>query len=119
MSAALNLRDLEQVAREKLPTPAFDYYSSGAWDEIALKENRDAFSRIPIYYRVLVDVSRRDLSVKLADRGHSGMGTARARRAQRLPFAGWPERNQPPALERMRRSHRPNPAPAWDRPSPG
>jgi 4-hydroxymandelate oxidase len=65
MSSVLNLRDLEQVAREKLPQLAFDYYSSGAWDEITLRENREAFSRIPIYYKVLVDVSRRDLSVTL------------------------------------------------------
>jgi len=62
---ALNLFELEQVAKEKLPQTAYDYYRSGAWDEITLRENRDAFERILVHYRVCVDVSRRDLSVTL------------------------------------------------------
>src|SRR4051794_26932215 len=65
MSTTLNLRDLEQLAREKLPQTAYDYFASGAWDEVTLRENRDAFNRIKIHYRVLVDVSQRDLSLTL------------------------------------------------------
>src|SRR6476660_3445570 len=65
MTNALNLRELEQLAKEKLPQTAFDYFSSGAWDEITLRENREAFERIQVHYRVLRDVSRRDLSVTL------------------------------------------------------
>jgi 4-hydroxymandelate oxidase len=61
----LNLRDLEACAREKLPRIAYDYYASGAWDEVTLRENCAAFERIQVHYRVLVDVSRRDLSVEL------------------------------------------------------
>ena len=60
MIDALNLFDLERLAKEKLPHSAQDYYSSGAWDEVTLRENRDAFERIKIHYRVLVDVSWRD-----------------------------------------------------------
>jgi 4-hydroxymandelate oxidase len=59
----LNLHDLEHVARENLPQSAFDYFSSGAWDEITLRESRKAFEQIEVLYRVLVDVSKRDLSV--------------------------------------------------------
>src|SRR5258708_3893251 len=62
---ALNLFELEQVAKENLPQMAYDYYRSGAWDEITLRENREAFERILVHYRVCVDVSRRDLSVAL------------------------------------------------------
>jgi 4-hydroxymandelate oxidase len=65
MTIPLNLRDLEQLAKEKLPQTAYDYYASGAWDEVTLRENREAFERIQVHYRVLVDVSRRDLSVTL------------------------------------------------------
>ena len=61
----LNLFDLEQLAREKLPQTACDYFASGAWDEVTLRENRAAFERLRIHYRVLVDVSKRDLSLTL------------------------------------------------------
>jgi 4-hydroxymandelate oxidase len=63
--APLNLFELEQLAREKLPPTAYDYFASGAWDEATLRENRAAFERLRVHYRVLVDVSRRDLSVTL------------------------------------------------------
>ena len=65
MIDALNLYDLEKLAKEKLPQSAHGYYASGAWDEVTLRENLTAFERIKIHYRVLVDVSRRDMSTTL------------------------------------------------------
>jgi 4-hydroxymandelate oxidase len=59
---ALTLRDLESLARERLPQLAWDYYASGADDEVTLRENVAAFARIVLHYRVLVDVARRDLA---------------------------------------------------------
>lgn len=56
----VNVYDFEAVARERLDPIAYDYYASGANDEITLRENRAAFDRIRLQYRVLVDVSRRD-----------------------------------------------------------
>lgn len=61
----VNISDFEILAKEKLHKHAFDYYSSGANDEITLKENCEAFKRIFLKYRVLVDVSRRDLSTEI------------------------------------------------------
>jgi 4-hydroxymandelate oxidase len=58
----VNLFEYETLAREKLPPAAFDYYAGGANDEVTLHENRAAFDRIKILPRILVDVSRRDLS---------------------------------------------------------
>ena len=58
----INLFELEALAREKLPREAYDYYASGAEDEVTLRENRAAYERLTLAYRVLVDVSRRDLS---------------------------------------------------------
>jgi 4-hydroxymandelate oxidase len=62
LSEYLNLFELEAVAKAKLDEAAFGYYASGANDEISLRDNRAAFERIKLFYRVLVDVSTRDLS---------------------------------------------------------
>lgn len=43
----------------------FDYYAGGAHDEITLRENRAAFERMTLHYRVLRDVSRRTTEVEL------------------------------------------------------
>ncbi|MGA7904539.1 MAG: alpha-hydroxy-acid oxidizing protein [Terrimicrobiaceae bacterium] len=59
---AVNLRDLEERARNSLSQMAYDYYASGANDEITLRENRAAYERIMLLPRVLVDVSVRDMS---------------------------------------------------------
>ncbi|MCB9594626.1 MAG: alpha-hydroxy-acid oxidizing protein [Sandaracinaceae bacterium] len=61
----LNLDELRASAESKLDKNAFDYYASGAHDEHTLRENRAAFSRIAMRYRVLVDVSRRDASTEV------------------------------------------------------
>ncbi|MFT3697557.1 MAG: alpha-hydroxy acid oxidase [Kofleriaceae bacterium] len=65
MNDCVNLRDLEALAKAKLPQMAWDYYASGADDERCLAKNCAAFEAIELYYRVLVDVSRRDLSTKV------------------------------------------------------
>lgn len=59
---ALNIFELEQLAKERLPQMAYDYYRSGAWDETTLKANREAYEKYKIHYKVLVDVQNRDLS---------------------------------------------------------
>jgi 4-hydroxymandelate oxidase len=57
----LNLTELEQIAKARLPQMAWDYYSSGADDERALRRNVDAFGELALHYRVLVDVAVRSL----------------------------------------------------------
>jgi isopentenyl diphosphate isomerase/L-lactate dehydrogenase-like FMN-dependent dehydrogenase len=54
--------DFEAAAREKLPKVTYDYYSSGANDEITLRENHTAYERIKLKPRVLRDISKRDLT---------------------------------------------------------
>jgi 4-hydroxymandelate oxidase len=68
LSDVLNLFDLERAALAALPALARDYYASGADDEITLRDNRAAFERLCLHYRVLVDVSRR--STATAVLGH-------------------------------------------------
>ena len=57
-----NLLELEDLARRKLPRPAFDYFAGGAEDEVSLRRNREAFDRWALRPRVLVGVADRDLS---------------------------------------------------------
>jgi len=61
----VNLADFEALARAKLSALAADYYASGANDEITLRENRAAYDRIALAYRVLVDVHARDLATSV------------------------------------------------------
>jgi len=66
--SALNLFELEALARERLPRAARDYYASGANDEITLARNREAFERAELWYRVLVDVARRQTATTVLGR---------------------------------------------------
>jgi len=54
--------DYEAAAQAILPKFAYDYYASGANDEITLRENHAAYERIQLKPRVLRDTSRRDLT---------------------------------------------------------
>jgi len=65
MPAPLNIADLEALARENLPADVFGYYSGAAWDLQTLHENRDAYMRLRLHYRVLRDVSRRSTACEL------------------------------------------------------
>ncbi|KAI9201839.1 FMN-dependent dehydrogenase family protein [Polychytrium aggregatum] len=56
LSSVLNLFDFEAVARRVLTPNAWAYYSSGADDELTLRENHSAFHRIWFRPRVLRNV---------------------------------------------------------------
>jgi 4-hydroxymandelate oxidase len=59
---AANLHELEALAHARLPRMAWDYYASGADDERCVKRNVEAFAKLALHYRVLVDVATRDLA---------------------------------------------------------
>ena len=61
----VNVFDYEAAAREILPKLAYDYYRSGANDEITLHENHTAYERIKLKPRVLRDISKRDLTTTI------------------------------------------------------
>lgn len=61
----LNIADLETSAREKLPHDVYTYYSGAAWDLQTLHENRHAYQRLRIHFRVMRDVSRRSTACEL------------------------------------------------------
>ena len=54
----VNLAEYERYAKNNtLPRNAHDYYASGSNDMITLRENRNAYSRLRLMPRILVDVS--------------------------------------------------------------
>ncbi|KAJ9649463.1 hypothetical protein H2201_004999 [Coniosporium apollinis] len=60
-----NLMDFEAVARRVMKRTAWAYYSSGADDEITMRENHSAFHKIWFRPRVLVDVEKVDFSTTM------------------------------------------------------
>ncbi len=65
MEQPLNLQEYEQLARERLPAMVYDYYAGGAGGEQTLRENVEAWARLRIRPRVLVNVGERDLTTSV------------------------------------------------------
>src|SRR5581483_3839681 len=78
----VNIEDLHQLAKRRLPKIAFDFIEGGVEDERALETNRAAFHKHKLLPRYLVDVSKRDQSQTVFGRkfsspfGISPTGTA-------------------------------------------
>lgn len=62
---AINVMDFEPVARKVLPPAHFGYLATGVDDDATVRLNHDAYSKIEIRSRRLVDVSKIDMSVRL------------------------------------------------------
>ena len=84
MSEILEINDLKNLARRRVPTMFFDYADSGAWTESTYRANEADFSKIKFRQRVLVDMTNRSLEstmigekvsmpVALAPTGSTGM----------------------------------------------
>lgn len=65
LDMCLNLYDFEVVARKVLKGTAWAYYSSGADDEVTMRENNRAYGRVWFRPRILRDVSTVDYSTSL------------------------------------------------------
>ncbi|MGH9836504.1 MAG: alpha-hydroxy acid oxidase, partial [Blastocatellia bacterium] len=64
----VNLHEMEDVAKKKIHKMAYDFIAGGVEDEITLRANREALTRIQLRPRVMVDVSRIDPSLELLGR---------------------------------------------------
>jgi isopentenyl diphosphate isomerase/L-lactate dehydrogenase-like FMN-dependent dehydrogenase len=62
---ALNVFDFEAVARKNVPPAHFGYIATGVDDDRTLRENHEAYSRIRLRPRRLIDVSHVDTGVEL------------------------------------------------------
>ena len=65
IDAMLNFFDFESVAARTMTEEGWGYYSSGADDEITLRENHTAFQRIWFKPRILVNVKDIDMTTSI------------------------------------------------------
>ncbi|MDA0661904.1 MAG: alpha-hydroxy acid oxidase [Proteobacteria bacterium] len=65
---AYNIEDLRRMAKKRLPRGIFEYVDRGAEDEIALRNNREAYQALKIKNRVLIDVSNRSTETEIFGR---------------------------------------------------
>lgn len=65
MGEVVNVTEFQALAKERLPKQAYDYYASGAEDQWTLVENRKAFERIRFRPRILIDVTKVDLTTEV------------------------------------------------------
>jgi isopentenyl diphosphate isomerase/L-lactate dehydrogenase-like FMN-dependent dehydrogenase len=104
MMAALNIADLRDMARRRLPRGIYDYLERGVEDELSLDGNREAFRRIKFLPHVLRGVATIDTSHQVlgedmpypfavAPTGgaslfsyHGDVAAARAAAARDIPF---------------------------------
>jgi 4-hydroxymandelate oxidase len=68
---AICLADFEPLAKAKMPAMAWEYVTAGAGDEITVRWNQEAYQRIRLKPRVLVDVSKLDTRVTLFGEEHA------------------------------------------------
>lgn len=61
----MNVFDFEAVARQRLPPTHLGYMDTGTDDNETLEANREAFNRLQLRVRRLVDVRQIDMSVTL------------------------------------------------------
>ena len=63
----LEIKDLEKLAKKRVPKMFFDYVNSGSWTETTYSENVSDYSKIKLRQRVAVDMTNRKLNTKLVD----------------------------------------------------
>jgi 4-hydroxymandelate oxidase len=65
------LADFEPLARAKMSPMAWEYVTAGAGDELTVRWNKEAYQRIRLKPRVLVDVTKLDTRVTLFGQQHA------------------------------------------------
>lgn len=65
MGAAVEIADLERMARQRVPKMFFEYADSGSWTEQTYRANTQDLRSIKLRQRVLKDISTRRLDAKV------------------------------------------------------
>ena len=66
LKRAVNLQEMRLLAKRRVPKAVFDYVDGGANDEISYQRSAEVFSKVQFNARVLRDVSKIDLTTKIA-----------------------------------------------------
>ena len=64
MKNILNIEDLQNMARKRVPKMFYEYADSGSWTEETYFANQNDFSKIKFRQRVGVDIDNRSLTKK-------------------------------------------------------
>ena len=62
MTVINSIADLREIARRRIPRAIFDYADRGSYDEVTFGRNLSDFAAIKLRQRVMVDVSKQQLS---------------------------------------------------------
>ncbi|MGH6761349.1 MAG: alpha-hydroxy acid oxidase [Phyllobacterium sp.] len=65
MKTVVEIRDLQDIARRRVPKMFFDYADSGAWTEGTYRANESDFQKIKLRQRVAVDMTNRSLETTM------------------------------------------------------
>ena len=65
MAPILDINDLKNLARKRVPKMFFDYADSGAWTESTYRANESDFSKIKLRQRVAVDMTNRTVATRM------------------------------------------------------
>ena len=71
LKRAVNLQELRLLARKRVAKAVFDYVDGGANDELSYQRSAETFSKVQFHARVLRDVSKIDLTTKIAGKESS------------------------------------------------
>ena len=65
LNTPINIHEFEAIAKRKLDPLAYDFIAGGVEDELTLRANLEAYQRVSLVPRVMVDVSTVDTSLEL------------------------------------------------------
>jgi L-lactate dehydrogenase (cytochrome) len=65
MKTITTIDDLREVHKRNVPKAFFDYVDRGSYSEDTLRANRDDLQKLKFRQRILVDISKRDLSTMI------------------------------------------------------
>jgi L-lactate dehydrogenase (cytochrome) len=65
MTAICEIKDLQKLARARVPRMFYDYADSGSWTESTYRANQSDFSKIKLRQRVAVDITNRSVETEM------------------------------------------------------
>jgi len=65
MTVVCEIKDLQKLAKARVPRMFYDYADSGSWTESTYRANQSDFSQIKLRQRVAVDITNRSLETNI------------------------------------------------------
>jgi len=65
MTAICEIKDLQKLARSRVPRMFYEYADSGSWSESTYRENESDFNNVKLRQRVAVDITERSLETTM------------------------------------------------------